>query len=827
MNWRVLIGVFLVLMVAVLCMGTASADYYDGFNNSFELGSTMTANLVANFTSTASEVELFPSEKWTVEGVTNQTDTRWKTVYARFNSTNSSSQQYWGISLYNSSDTDNHYSLYRNGFSNYDRYNDATHSYLSGSDNGNDIYIYIISQNDTHINSYASFNDGDTFTLLNSTPSTAVFDVGGVFYSNSPSTIYYETCTYDYMFLGNDEWNGTVYDNDEPSIPGTTIEKHYTPLNYTTADSEAWVAGTTVYFGGGTYTGEYIHITNSGTEDNPIIITNESGEEPVFDNRGQNISYNIQIMYDGSFDGYDWVYVSNLKLLGTSTGVKTRNNNNIYIDNMWVQNTTGTAYDLTDGVDIKLTNSTAFDNGWNTVQVAAIWRDSYNVLVSECNFSENTGHNLIDLMQNEAGKYVKDVIIDNNLLSGKNSVVGCDGVFTHCDDIGYFFSNISITNNTFIDGLNSAVYFGQFENSVISGNLISAPSVYGIISTSTGLNTPRNITIQNNRVIDYVGGSLDSRLYLSEMENTDIIDNEFEVIRLRDGNVTIDESKIDFIFNLESTDTQIVKSSSGKLFSVDGENVIYDSDGGEILVAGDADFIFHWNNNYTLVPTSSVTVTNVSDTGCTVTLASAENVTFGEVETGNTITFGLSSGSTDIMFSSLDFTSDGVQILSFAPIDLTPTTTNGTPQTFTLNLVSTGNVTTYLDNVSVQFNESVTSASYTNTNASAGVHNVTASANYGSTEVSQTWTWTVTEEPVASPTEDTSRTEGAETALAMVGVLLVILVATAIIGSLVGIITGVLDVQSSVVIIFTFLVVAVLGYIGLSVLSGISGALNL
>jgi hypothetical protein len=66
-----------------------------------------------------------------------------------------------------------------------------------------------------------------------------------------------------------------------------------------------------------------------------------------------------------------------------------------------------------------------------------------------------------------------------------------------------------------------------------------------------------------------------------------------------------------------------------------------------------------------------------------------------------------------------------------------------------------------------------------------------------------------------------------ENAIALIGVLLVVLVATAILGSLAGLITGVIDMQQTAAIVGVMVLVAVLAFVGLAVLSGISGALNI
>jgi len=74
-----------------------------------------------------------------------------------------------------------------------------------------------------------------------------------------------------------------------------------------------------------------------------------------------------------------------------------------------------------------------------------------------------------------------------------------------------------------------------------------------------------------------------------------------------------------------------------------------------------------------------------------------------------------------------------------------PITIQDTAVTFTVNLNMNANVTWYFNGTSVQANNSVTSASYTNFIAGAGVHNITAIISDAFDTVSTMWNWTVTE----------------------------------------------------------------------------------
>jgi hypothetical protein len=84
------------------------------------------------------------------------------------------------------------------------------------------------------------------------------------------------------------------------------------------------------------------------------------------------------------------------------------------------------------------------------------------------------------------------------------------------------------------------------------------------------------------------------------------------------------------------------------------------------------------------------------------------------------------------------------EIDSFSPLT-DSTSTNGTEQTFSINLSSSGNVSWYMNGSLMQSNTSVTTASYSNSTAPVGTYNVTVIATDGVTEVNQTWIWTVSE----------------------------------------------------------------------------------
>jgi hypothetical protein len=75
---------------------------------------------------------------------------------------------------------------------------------------------------------------------------------------------------------------------------------------------------------------------------------------------------------------------------------------------------------------------------------------------------------------------------------------------------------------------------------------------------------------------------------------------------------------------------------------------------------------------------------------------------------------------------------------------------SGATRTFNITVDQTVNVTWYINGEQVQFNESVTTADYTNTSAAAGTWNVTTIASNENGTTMQTWIWNVTAAPAAT-----------------------------------------------------------------------------
>jgi len=89
-------------------------------------------------------------------------------------------------------------------------------------------------------------------------------------------------------------------------------------------------------------------------------------------------------------------------------------------------------------------------------------------------------------------------------------------------------------------------------------------------------------------------------------------------------------------------------------------------------------------------------------------------------------------------------------ITSFAPTSHV-CDTEGAPRTFSITIDKTVNVSWLLNGTEVQTNESVTDASYTNTNPAVGIWNVSAIATNENGTAMQTWIWTVSQQATLTP----------------------------------------------------------------------------
>jgi hypothetical protein len=256
----------------------------------------------------------------------------------------------------------------------------------------------------------------------------------------------------------------------------------------------------------------------------------------------------------------------------------------------------------------------------------------------------------------------------------------------------YGFLNITIQDN-YVHDLNSAIPYGIAvlqglpRNMYVSGEKYNAYAGFvGIVSNSVFENvTTTTLTGTTNRCIwiqnptsgyEIIPRSNDTIFrnwvslgngydggYLSQRSDNITLDGcDFWRYTLRDGSTKVlDHNESQPTYYLitndgRTADTVLInKFSNGRLFTEDATGTITINSTGSYLTVGNDEYVTIEMLDYSATPETSATVTNVSDAGCTVTLAGDETVTFTEISTGNTTQVSLSSGDSIITFSQLDF----------------------------------------------------------------------------------------------------------------------------------------------------------------------------
>jgi len=471
---------------------------------------------------------------------------------------------------------------------------------------------------------------------------------------------------------------------------------------------------------------------------------------------------------------------------------------------------------------ITITNNSFGDNSLHaTINLAS---NSYNDVYGDGEY--HLGN--VEIGYNTFGPYLNRFSSPSNQL---NVIANNKGPIT----------NLNIHDNTFtgIEGsVATAAIVANMWDGTIEGNEFNDVSYYCIwlqdlYNTPTSSYIyPHNVTVSNNTETGtlsahgvFVDGGYElyfinnsfHRYGFNHVNDTWIIDQFYDgevYLRLPSG----------------ATSEITIQNTDGQLFIEDLPNDLIVNETGAYLYIPTTtpriDYGFE-NINYSMNTTSAV-VSDVSAIDCNVTLVSSENVTFTELDTGNTTEVSLPLGTTHITFSELDFvTGESFIITSFTPTNTTPTSVNGTEQEFSINTNLESNVTWYIDSVEVQTNTSVTSASYTNSTANVGEYVVLASAYDGSTYANQSWTWTVTEVPV-TPTDTISWDDilsraqsDTENAISLGAILPVVIISGIIISLIIGMAYDVIEFETGIKAILVMLVVSLILMIALPVFNSL------
>jgi hypothetical protein len=420
---------------------------------------------------------------------------------------------------------------------------------------------------------------------------------------------------------------------------------------------EALTAGQTARLGTGTYVlPAGIDIYNSGTEGAPITITNMPGEFPII-TLDSTTDIIIDLPMTGDLDGADYIEISNISFYGGYSSISAQRVNDVHISNCISNMTWYIGIGLSDAVDSSVTGCTLLNNGHNALMLTSGGGGgssdvelAYNHISKNPGLSGNAGHNLLDLMTYSSS--LESIFVHDNYLDSSDSADACNGIYMHGS---YSASDIHINDNMIIEG-NIGVQYGYMTDgagSTISGNTLIDIANIGIFSQSAGYYPNANVVVSNNSMnvllddgfVSWDGGNqlLERNgfgAYLFEAQDT--------------GNNIIDGSLVSSFTFVDEFNTNVVKDSQGYVFSYSGGPVTYTSQGGQATISPGS-YIFKWNNNYKMLPTSTATVTSVTDSMMILSSGINQNVTFTEAATGNTTIRPIIPGTNTIVFSTLNF----------------------------------------------------------------------------------------------------------------------------------------------------------------------------
>ncbi len=389
---------------------------------------------------------------------------------------------------------------------------------------------------------------------------------------------------------------------------GLSPEKAWQSPSYAVSKAQS---GDTIYLMSGTWYGEHMIFTSSGTKDAPITLTSYNGEVIFdgidrFDKDGD--CYTAIEIFD-STNGLEYININNIIIHNYYRGIYSRNARNIHIDNVEIFNTSFMAVDFVDSHQSSLTNSDIHDNGWNSVSVVANSQSTSDIQILNNKIHDNpgtsggSGHNLIDLFNVGDTASLKSIDIKDNYLY--NSGLSNSAIFEHGSFTPMY--NMNVSNNVIYN--TKQITLDRFTDSVVSNNTLRDQPGYGF----TCLYDPmKNVTFYGNTLTNVswselrVKGAPDEKYLL--IENNDIY-----YYRIDDGTASIlnpQKSKFEVQpngneINVEFTDNTVFTTNTDTKPTFSPTSSSYD-------ISGDSKITF---NTYpmTAKPTSSNVNVKVND----------------------------------------------------------------------------------------------------------------------------------------------------------------------------------------------------------------------
>ena len=300
----------------------------------------------------------------------------------------------------------------------------------------------------------------------------------------------------DLSSAGTNYYVATWGDN---SNPGTFVS----PWKNVSYAAKLVKAGDTIYLFNGTWQGENIIFTNSGTANNPISLIAYNGT-PTLNGSNKNLNY---IAGGGSYN-HGIVTKPNMIIRGlkiTNYWSAISGTDNLSIDNCELGLTGGATILLQSNSVLQNCLVYSSGNGANTVQ---LYNNNHstnsipvgNILIKNNTIHDAIGHNLIDF-----NGIIKNVTIDGNTLYNN---LGYSGIFTHDPGVGDWQDNLTIINNIMYN-LNYGIRLNNVSNSLIKNNIIYNVTAYAIETSQTkNLNFSENSITANQPEPIYLNGGI-------------------------------------------------------------------------------------------------------------------------------------------------------------------------------------------------------------------------------------------------------------------------------------------------------------------------------
>jgi len=389
-------------------------------------------------------------------------------------------------------------------------------------------------------------------------------------------------------------------------------------------------AGDTGIFLPGDYEDIYIGIIASGTSENPLTLE-KYNESVVID--GNNYAANASSVYAIDINGNDYVTIDGLNVTGYPYAVDGTNCDNLNVKNCNFYYLGHSAIDFIGSTNSIAHNCTFSNLLFNHVQIKGTAEKSNNIHILNNSFEYAYGHNFVDFANN-----FTNCTVENNTF--RNSTYS--GVYVHQTTYdGYLNSGyITVKNNT-MSNVSYGVYFDDpCNNSVISGNIVSALNNPVSSGQHIKITDPtNNVTISENSFWGDTYGYIIQINVLNSLvtdNNVTASETDFEYRFLSGGSGnTLRNPLVSGKTSLKSrndVDTLALIFPNGRVFGLDSGIPVYTSVGSTYMQGVATRTLTLYN--YSAMPTTeNATVTPRAPVGTEILNFTAESTN------GNLVTF--------------------------------------------------------------------------------------------------------------------------------------------------------------------------------------------